>query len=232
MRSLSLRGIAALVLVTGCAPAHKGTADLSGRTASALPAKEFVKRIVGSTEDVWTQLFQSVGTRYEPPTVVLFTRSIVSSCGSVSTAAGPFYCPSDRKVYLDTTFLSELPERSGAYGDFAQAYLVVHEISHHVQHASGTMQQFDSAPSLTAERQRNQLQVRRELQADCYTGVWAFYVQKRNMLEPGDLEEVPAAQALSDPSTYGTAAQRLWWFKQGFATGDPGQCETFKVSQP
>ena len=232
MCSLSLRVIAAVLLFTGCSPAHKEADPEVPVTTSAVPMDEFVKRVVGSTEDVWAQLFKSSGAHYLPPTVVLFTRSTRASCGIVSTATGPFYCPSDEKVYLDPTFLSELPQRLGVSGNFAQAYLVVREISHHVQHLSGTMQQLDSAASQGAERQRNQFRVRSELQADCYTGVWAFYQQKQNRLDPSDLEEVPAAVGLSDPSTYGAAAQRLRWFNHGLATGDPGQCDTFQVSRP
>jgi predicted metalloprotease len=256
MRTLIFGGVAALLLLTGCAPVYNVTADSSGQissdfrrtpqdersqpsppahsgqTESAYPTKEFVARIVGDTEDVWTALFESMGMRYEPPMVVLFTRSTASGCGIARAATGPFYCSADRTVYLDTAFFSELPGRSYAPGDFARAYLIVREISHHVQNALGTVQQFEPPPSEMVERQRNQLQVRLELQADCYTGVWAFFVQKRNLLEPGDLEEVRTVQGLGDASTRGTAEQRLWWFKHGLATGDPRQCDTLKASQP
>jgi len=206
------------------------------------PQKQFVARIVGDTEDVWTQLFKSMGTRYEPPTLVLFSRSTVSSCGRASAAAGPFYCPVDQKVYLDTAFFRELHGRFGAPGDFAQAYVIAHEIGHHVQNQLGTMQKFEQAAARADLRQRNALSIRLELQADCYAGVWGSYAAKRNLLEPGDVEEgLRAASAVGDDTiqkrtqghivpdafTHGTAEQRVKWFRTGFASGDPRSCNTF-----
>jgi predicted metalloprotease len=234
MRSLILSGAAALLFMAACAPVHEVVADSSVRNASANPSKEFVARVVGDTEDVWDALFLAMGySQYPRPRVVIFSGEMRSACGLVSAGVGPLYCPVDRKVYLDTAFLGELSRRIGAPGDFAQAYLIVHEISHHVQNALGTMQQLEPAVSGMAEWQRDQLKVRFELQADCYTGVWAHFVQKRNLLEPGDLEQgLPAAQAVGDASTHGSAAQRMWWFKKGLATGDPLQCDTFVISQP
>ena len=213
--------------------------------ATADPQKQFVARIVGDTEDVWTQLFKSMGTRYEPPTLVLFTRATVSSCGNANAAAGPFYCPVDQKVYLDTAFFRELQSRFGAPGDFAQAYVIAHEIGHHVQNQLGTMQKFEQAAARTDPRQRNALSVRLELQADCYAGVWGSYAAKRNLLEPGDLEEgLRAASAVGDDAiqkrtqghivpdafTHGTAEQRAKWFRTGFASGDPRSCNTFAAN--
>jgi len=243
-RKLVSRGVAALLVVAaGCAP-YKATADPPGQDASANPVDpsertapargadtriDFVRRVVGSTEDAWTGLLKSMGSHYEPPKIVVFRNATRSACGIMDTDAGSFYCPFDRKVYLEAAFLSRVP------GDFAQAYLIVHEISHHVQNALGTMQQFESVLSVrekAAKGQRSELKVRYELQADCYTGVWAFYIQKLNVLDPGDLEEVSVAQRLGDATTHGTVAQRLWWFKHGLATGDPQQCDTFKVTQP
>jgi predicted metalloprotease len=234
MRNLILGVAAVLLLVAGCAPGHEVVADTSGRTASAYPAKELVARVVGDTEDVWDALFLAMGNSpYPKPLVVIFSRRTLSACGVLNAAIGPLYCPVDHKVYIDPAFLSELFRRSGAPGDFAQAYLIVHEISRHVQHALGTMQQFETALSGMERRERNHSQVRLELQADCYTGVWAHFVRKRNLLEPGDLEEgVPAAQAVGDASMHGAAAPRMWWFQQGLATGDPQQCDTIVVSQP
>ena len=234
MRSLILAGAAGLLSVAGCVPMHEVVSGTSGRTASANPTKEFVARVVGDTEDVWDALFIAMGNPpYPKPTVVIFSGQMQSACGSVSAAAGPFYCLADRKVYLDTAFFSELSRRFDAPGDFAPAYLIVHEIGHHVQNVLGTMQQFEGAVSRIEERQRNQLQVRLELQADCYAGVWAYFVQKRNLLEPRDLEKgLPAAVAVGDTFTHGAAAQRIGWFKQGLATGDPRQCDTFAASQP
>ena len=206
------------------------------------PQKQLVARIVGDTEDVWTGLFKAMGTRYEPPTLVLFTRYTVSGCGNASAAAGPFYCPVDQKVYLDTAFFRELQTRFGAPGDFAQAYVIAHEIGHHVQNQLGTMQKFEQTAARTDARQRNALSVRLELQADCYAGVWGSYAAKRNLLEPGDLEEgLRAASAVGDDTiqkrtqghivpdafTHGTAEQRVKWFRTGFASGDPRSCNTF-----
>ncbi len=204
--------------------------------------KDMVTRIVGDTEEVWTALFTAMGTRYEPPKLVLFRGSVVSACGRASAAAGPFYCPGDRKVYLDTNFFQELSSRFGAPGDFAQAYVIAHEIGHHVQNQMGTMRDFDQTAAKLDERRRNALTVRLELQADCYAGVWGFYAAKRNLLEPGDIEEgMRAASAVGDDAiqkrtqgyvvpdafTHGRAEQRMRWFKAGLQSGDPRVCNTF-----
>ncbi|MEO8755925.1 MAG: neutral zinc metallopeptidase [Casimicrobiaceae bacterium] len=206
------------------------------------PQKQLVMRVVGDTEDVWTALFKAMGTRYEPPGLVIFRDGTRSGCGSASAAAGPFYCPVDQKVYLDTAFFLQLKNRFGAPGDFAQAYVIAHEIGHHVQNQLGTMQKFDQAASRADARQRNALSVRLELQADCYAGVWGFFAAKRNLLEPGDLEEgLRAASAVGDDTiqqrtqgrvvpdafTHGKADQRVRWFRTGFASGDPRSCNTF-----
>lgn len=206
------------------------------------PQKDFVRRTLGDTEDVWTALFKAMGTRYEPPHLVLFSRSTASPCGTAQSAMGPFYCPGDQKVYLDTAFFRELSQRFGAPGDFANAYVVAHEIGHHVQNQLGTMTKFDQASARMDKRQRNALSVRLELQADCYAGVWGYFAAKRNLLEAGDVEEgLRAAAAVGDDAiqkaaqgyvvpdafTHGTAAQRSRWFKQGFTTGDPRSCNTF-----
>ena len=214
--------------------------------AAAAAAKDpegvLVKRTLGDTEDVWTELFRAMGSRYEPPKLVLFSRATPSACGHASAAAGPFYCPADRKVYLDTAFFHELNSRFGAPGDFAAAYVIAHEIGHHVQNQMGTMGKFDQASARMDARQRNAMSVRLELQADCYAGVWAFYAAKRNLLEPGDLEEgMRAASAVGDDTiqkrsqgyvvpdafTHGKAEQRVRWFRTGFKTGDPRSCNTF-----
>ena len=206
------------------------------------PEGVLVKRTLGDTEDVWTELFAAMGSRYEPPKLVLFSRVDRSACGRASAAAGPFYCPADRKVYLDTAFFQELSTRFGAPGVFAAAYVIAHEIGHHVQNQMGTMQKFDQASARMDARQRNAMSVRLELQADCYAGVWAFYAAKRNLLEPGDLEEgLRAASAVGDDTiqkqaqgyvvpdafTHGKAEQRVRWFRTGFKTGDPRSCNTF-----
>jgi uncharacterized protein len=206
------------------------------------PRKDMVTRMLGDTEEVWTALFTAMGTRYEPPKLVLFRGSVASACGRASSAAGPFYCPGDRKVYLDTNFFQELSSRFGAPGDFAQAYVIAHEIGHHVQNQLGTMRDFDQTAAKLDERRRNALTVRLELQADCYAGVWGFYAAKRNLLEPGDIEEgMRAASAVGDDAiqkrtqgyvvpdafTHGRAEQRMRWFKAGLQSGDPRVCNTF-----
>jgi hypothetical protein len=206
-------------------------------------------RVLGDTEDVWKALFQAMGQRggYPPTTLVLYQGGTRTACGVGQAAMGPFYCPADRKVYLDTAFFNELSQRFRAPGDFAQAYVVAHEVGHHVQHVLGTMEQFDRQVSRLDARSRNQMQIRLELQADCYAGVWGFFAQKRGLLEPGDLEEgLRAASAVGDDMimkrtqgyvvpdamTHGTAEQRQRWFRKGLATGDPRQCDTFSAPSP
>ena len=206
------------------------------------PDKALSARVLGDTEDVWAALFQAMGSRYEPPKLVLFRKSIVSMCGRASSAAGPFYCPADRKLYLDTAFFQELHNRFGAPGDFGQAYVIAHEVGHHVQNLLGTMREYDEASDRLDERRRNALSVRLELQADCYAGVWGFYAAKRNLLEPGDAEEgLRAASAVGDDAiqkrtqgytvpdafTHGKAEQRMKWFQTGLRSGDPRACNTF-----
>lgn len=208
-------------------------------TEKSDPALAFVQRTLGDTEDVWVALFKNMGNRYQPPRLVLFSGSFPSACGMANAAAGPFYCPADQKVYLDTAFFRELSQGFGAPGDFAQAYVIAHEVAHHVQNQLGTMQQFDQSAQRMDTRQRNALSVRLELQADCYAGVWAFYAAKRNLIDAADVEAgLRAAAAVGDDSitkgrvtpdafTHGTAAQRSRWFKQGMSTGDPRTCNTF-----
>ena len=224
-----------------------GTQSAQGAKGAEDPDKGLSVRVLGDTEDVWTALFQAMGSRYEPPKLVLFRRSIVSACGRASAASGPFYCPADRKLYLDTAFFQELQNRFGAPGDFGQAYVIAHEVGHHVQYLMGTMREFDAASARLDERQRNALSVRLELQADCYAGVWGFYAAKRNLLEPGDAEEgLRAASAVGDDAiqkktqgyvvpdgfTHGRAEQRMQWFQTGLRSGDPRTCNTFAAKGP
>jgi len=210
------------------------------------PQKEFSARILGDTEDVWSAIFQAAGSRYVAPKLVLFRGAVQSACGRASAAVGPFYCSQDRAVYLDTAFFSELSRRFKAPGDFAQAYVIAHEIGHHVQNLTGTMQKVDAEMQRQDERGRNALSVRLELQADCYAGVWGYFAQKRNVLDAGDLEEgFTAASAIGDDQiqkrtqgyvvpesfTHGSAEQRLRWFKTGLASGDMRRCDTFASRQ-
>jgi hypothetical protein len=208
------------------------------------PAKELAARVLGDTEDVWGAIFQTMGRTYEPPTLVFFPGSVRSACGLANAAVGPFYCPGDRKLYLDTAFFDELARRFKAPGDFAQAYVIAHEVGHHVQNLTGVMQQVEGRRQRTDERGNNGLSVRLELQADCYAGVWAYFAQKRNKLDTGDVEEGFAAAAavgddqiqkrtqgyvVPDSFTHGTSAQRLSWFKTGLASGDMRKCDTFSA---
>ena len=210
-------------------------------------SKEMVARVLGDTEDVWGAVFKAQGARYDAPKLVLFRGATQSACGRASTAVGPFYCPGDREVYLDTAFFNELSRRFGAPGDFAQAYVVAHEVGHHVQNLMGIMGQFDKAAQRTDARGRNALSVRLELQADCFAGVWGHFAQKRNLLEPGDVDEgLRAAAAVGDDSiqraaqgrvvpesfTHGSAEQRKHWFGVGLESGDVRKCDTFATRTP
>lgn len=222
---------------TAPAPAGNAAAPLSDQ-------QRMIRGILGDTEDVWTAVFRTMNKSYPPPTLVLFTGSVRSACGRASAAMGPFYCAGDRKLYLDTAFFNELSRRFGAPGEFAQAYVIAHEVGHHVQNLLGTMDKFDAKMQTLGERDRNALSVRLELQADCYAGVWGYYAAKRNLLDPGDMEDgLRAAAAVGDDNiqkmtqghvvpegfTHGSAAQRTTWFKRGFDTGDIRNCDTFSA---
>jgi uncharacterized protein len=225
-------------------PAHGPT---PARPAVRDETKEMVARVLGDTEDVWGAVFKAQGSRYEPPKLVLFRGATQSACGRASTAVGPFYCPADREVYLDTAFFNDLTRRFGAPGDFAQAYVVAHEVGHHVQNLMGVMGQFDKAAQRTDARGRNALSVRLELQADCLAGVWGHFARKRNLLEPGDVDEgLRAAAAVGDDRiqqaaqgrvvpesfTHGSAEQRKHWFGVGLDSGDVRKCDTFATRSP
>ncbi len=199
--------------------------------------KRFISSVLKSTEDVWNQILpQQAHVRYTNPKLVLFNDRTPSACGTASSATGPFYCPGDGKLYLDFAFFDELKSRFRAPGDFAQAYVVSHEVGHHVQDLLGTMDKVQAAGNT------NEMSVRLELQADCYAGVWAFYAQKKGLLEAGDAEEaLKAASAVGDDNiqkqtqgyvvpdsfTHGSAADRMQWFNQGFQSGQISQCKTF-----
>jgi hypothetical protein len=194
--------------------------------------------ILASTEDVWNEIFDNSGLTYETPNLVLFTGAVESACGFAQSATGPFYCSGDRKVYLDLSFFDVLASRFGASGDFAQAYVIAHEIGHHVQNLLGTLDQVHRQMEQVSKVEANQLSVRLELQADFYAGIWAHYAQKTtNFLEKGDLEEALNAASqigddriqkrsqgyvVPDAFTHGSSAQRIRWFRKGFETGDPG----------
>ncbi|GMV00514.1 MAG: zinc metallopeptidase [Burkholderiaceae bacterium] len=203
----------------------------------------FVSVVLASTEDVWSQTFQQAGRTYSPPKLVLYDGRIDTACGLGAAATGPFYCPGDHRLYIDLSFFRLMRERLGAPGDFAQAYVIAHEVGHHVQNLLGTMEQMDGARRRVTERQYNALSVRLELQADCFAGVWANHSQQaRKWLEAGDIEEgIGAAEAVGDDRlqrqsqgvvtpetfTHGTSAQRVHWFQTGYKSGRTSQCDTF-----
>jgi hypothetical protein len=203
---------------------------------------EFVKVVLAETEDVWNNLFQQQGSDYPEPVLVLFRNAVQSGCGAASAASGPFYCPADRKLYIDLSFYEELQNRFQAPGDFAMAYVVAHEVGHHIQTVLGTSGKVAEARRRLSESEFNKLSVKLELQADYYAGVWAHYANRAKILEPGDIEEaLNAANAIGDDRlqretqgtvvpdafTHGTSAQRMYWFKKGFETGNPSQGDTF-----
>jgi predicted metalloprotease len=207
--------------------------------------KQFVSVVLGKTEDVWHDIFRQNGREYREPHLVLFTDQVRSACGITGAAVGPFYCPGDEKVYIDLSFYDELRQRFNAPGDFAQAYVVAHEVGHHVQKLLGISDRVERLQQQASEVEANQLSVRLELQADFFAGVFARYVQNQGVLEAGDIEEaLRAASAVGDDQiqrretgyvvpdsfTHGTSAQRLRWFKKGYDTGDIRQGDTFSAS--
>ncbi len=208
---------------------------------------DFVSVVLAQTEEVWRTIFEQAGRTYREPKLVLFTNQISSGCGFAGAASGPFYCPGDEKVYLDLGFFEEMQRKLGAPGDFALAYVIAHEIGHHVQNQLGLTEKVMSQQGRVSETQFNALMVRLELQADFLAGVWAYHTQRRtNILEPGDIEEgINAAGAVGDDRimkqtqgyvvpdafTHGTSAQRVRWFTKGFQTGDINQGDTFKAKE-
>jgi predicted metalloprotease len=206
---------------------------------------EFVKRVLGSTETTWGDIFSRNGSTYREPKLRLFTGQVESACGVAGASVGPFYCPGDERVYIDLSFYDELQSRFRAPGDFAQAYVIAHEVGHHVQNLLGVSDKVTAMQRRASEAQANRLSVMLELQADCYAGVWGYYAKQRNILDPGDLEEaLRAASAIGDDRlqkeaqgyavpdsfTHGTSEQRTRWFRQGFDSGDMRRCDTFNAS--
>ncbi|HEX7819387.1 MAG TPA: neutral zinc metallopeptidase [Sphingobium sp.] len=220
---------------TGGSPAVQGTSDPRQLT----PVQHWSLKVLGSTERTWTKLFQQSGERYEPTRLVFYNQNGSSGCGAAQSAMGPFYCPTDRKIYLDTSFFDELTQRFGAPGDFAQAYVIAHEVGHHIQDLSGTLGKVNGEQRNLDSAGANALQVKVELQADCYAGVWG---RETGLMETGDVEEgLKAAQAIGDDTlqkgagrtpmpdsfTHGSSAQRMHWLKKGLDSGDPLACDTF-----
>lgn len=208
---------------------------------------DFVSVVLADTEDTWHALFRAMGQTYQVPTLVLFTDAVESACGYASAAVGPFYCPADRKLYIDLSFYSDLQSRFGAPGDFAQAYVIAHEVGHHVQNLLGIAEKVHSMRTRISEAEANRLSVMMELQADCLAGVWAYHADKaRQILEKGDVEEaINAASSIGDDRlqrrsggyvtpdsfTHGSSAQRVRWFRRGMETGNMGQCNTFQTDR-
>ncbi|WP_428429606.1 KPN_02809 family neutral zinc metallopeptidase [Pararhizobium sp.] len=204
--------------------------------------KAFVSTVLAETEDTWNGIFQASGQTYVEPKLVLFRDGINSACGTASSASGPFYCPGDQKVYLDMAFFDELAQKFGASGDFAEAYVIAHEVGHHVQNLLGTLPKVNAQRQRMSEADSNQMSVRVELQADCYAGIWGKYTEQKGLLDKGDLEEaLNAATQIGDDTlqkrsqgyvvpesfNHGTSAQRSAWFKRGFDSGKLSACDTF-----
>ncbi len=239
---LFVMGINPIDLLTG-----NTTSTTQTQTSSSLPSSsagddelaQFIGVVVKETENLWGEVFQQNNMRYVPPKIVLFTQQTESACGIADANSGPFYCPNDQKVYIDLSFYQQLRKQFGAPGDFAQAYVIAHEIGHHVQQLTGVLPDFNARRAQMSQEQQNAYSVRVELQADCYAGVWANYVKRQNLLEQGDVEEaINAANAIGDDTltrgtvqprnfTHGSSAQRMEWLKRGMQSGDVGQCDTF-----
>ena len=220
----------------------------AGPVTDAAPVEDeqarFVSVVLADTEDTWEALFRTAGRNYQNPTLVLFSGAVRSACGFAQAAMGPFYCPADQKVYIDLSFYSDLQDRFHAPGDFAQAYVIAHEVGHHVQTLLGISEEVQRKRAGLGEVESNRLSVRQELQADCLAGIWAHHADRtRGLLEDGDIEEgLNAASAIGDDRlqkqsqgyitpesfTHGSSAERVHWFKRGYATGDVGDCDTFK----
>ncbi len=235
-----ITGFGGMAARSPAASAHKVR-----QTAAEKEMVQFVATVLADTEDTWRSIFRAQGKRYPQPKLVLFRHAVRSGCGQASSQTGPFYCPADHKVYLDLSFFDELKQRHGAPGDFAQAYVIAHEIGHHVQTVTGISQQVHQAERKLSKAAANRLSVRQELQADCYAGIWANHADRsRHIIEAGDIEEaLNAASAIGDDRlqkeargyvtpdsfTHGTSAQRVKWFRIGWQQGTLKACDTFSA---
>ena len=239
-------GVDPSILLQGVPETHvpQTSSPQSQQSGGEDEMREFVARVLGSTERTWSKIFESAGRSYEKPTLVLFSGAVESACGFAQAASGPFYCGADHKLYIDLSFYRELRERFAAPGDFAQAYVIAHEVGHHVQNLLGIMNKMQASQSRARNQQQaNALSVRLELQADCLAGIWANDAHReRNILEQGDVEEgLNAAAQIGDDRmqkraqgyvvpegfTHGSAEQRVQWFRRGIESGDLKQCDTF-----
>lgn len=245
---LKALGIDATQLLDG-GTVSKGSSSYEQSQSGAEPSSTandemtvFVKTVLKTTEDTWTGIFKASGDTYEKPKLVLFDGETDSACGFANAATGPFYCPGDRKVFLDTAFFRELADKFGAPGEFADAYVIAHEVGHHVQNLLGILPKFNKMRQSMSEVEANRMSVRVELQADCFAGIWARYAQQRGIVETGDMEAaLNAAKQIGDDTlqkraqgyvvpesfNHGTSEQRMRWLKRGFDTGDLNACDTF-----
>ena len=225
----------------GLIPTGQQASAPSGRSTLDPNMRDFLTRVLGSTEETWGEIFQRSGSQYVPTRMVAYTSGTQTACGFGQAVMGPFYCPNDRSIYIDPNFFNELSQRFGAPGDFAMAYVIAHEVGHHIQNLEGTLDRAQSAQARSGKAEGNAIQVRVELQADCYAGVWAANARdaQGNILEPGDVEEgMRAAEAIGDDTlqrqtqgtivpesfTHGTSEQRMAALRRGLSTGDPAQC--------
>ena len=250
---LSLFGINPLPFMAGLQQAQQQSPQMQPSDtpyqegAEEATLREMTEVVLADTEDTWSELLPAYGFTYQAPTLVLFADAVQSECGGASASSGPFYCPLDQKVYLDLTFYSDLHQRFGAPGDFAQAYVIAHEVGHHVQNLVGTARKVREQQEQVGEAQANDLSVRMELQADCFAGVWANRAERsRQLLSPGDIDEALAAASaigddriqrqtqgyvVPDSFTHGSGEQRQRWFMRGYEAGRPDNCDTFATAQ-
>lgn len=236
-----------LSFIDGSQSADPIPSQVAHRSAADDPMGNFVSKVLSSTEDTWRDVFRKSGKTYQDPKLVLFAGRTPTACGTGDSATGPFYCPGDQTVYIDLGFFHDLKDRFQAPGEFAQAYVIAHEVGHHVQHLLGISERVQASRQRSSEAESNALLVRLELQADCFAGVWGKSADTmKKMLEPGEIEQaLTAAAAIGDDRlqkqtrgvavpetfTHGTSAQRVRWFKRGFDSGNPQQCDTFKTAQ-
>lgn len=214
----------------------------SAPSASDDEAKQFISTVLAETEESWSGIFEASGQTYQEPVVVLFRGQVQSACGFASAASGPFYCPQDQKIYIDLSFYDKLEQSFGASGDFAEAYVLAHEVGHHVQNLTGVLPEFNRQRQAMGQREENAMSVRVELQADCYAGIWAYYTDRKGILEAGDIEEaLNAATQIGDDTlqkrtqgyvvpesfNHGTSEQRRSWFARGYESGRVSACDTF-----
>lgn len=247
---LGLNPLDVLVMLQGgdspSAPMRSASPPSASAPGVRDETKEFVAKVLGDTEDTWSAIFRRMGGEYRPPKLVLFRGSVDSACGLASAAVGPFYCSPDDRVYLDRSFFEDLSKRFGAPGEFARAYVIAHEIGHHVQNQLGITGKVAEQRGRTSEARSNALSVLVELQADCFGGIWGHYAKQRSLLDPGDVEAGLAAAAIGDDRlqqqargrvspesfTHGSSSQRVRWFRTGLDSGDVNQCNTFATAQP